>query len=41
MIIFRVGADDAKYLAQEADPPFSEEDLIGLPQLFQVSQTDD
>ena len=31
MIIFRVGADDAKYLAQEVDPHFSEEDLINLP----------
>ncbi len=31
MIIFRVGADDAKYLAQEVHPVFSEEDLINLP----------
>lgn len=31
MIIFRVGAEDAKYLAQEVDPPFCEEDLINLP----------
>jgi len=31
MIIFRVGADDAKHLAQEVHPVFSEEDLINLP----------
>lgn len=31
MIIFRVGADDAKYLTQEVHPVFSEEDLINLP----------
>jgi hypothetical protein len=31
MIIFRVGAEDAKVLVQEVDPPFSEQDLINLP----------
>lgn len=31
MIIFRVGAEDAKQLAQEVHPVFSEEDLINLP----------
>ncbi|MCW3111478.1 MAG: ATP-binding protein [Segetibacter sp.] len=31
MIIFRVGADDAKQLVQEVHPVFSEEDLINLP----------
>lgn len=31
MIIFRVGADDAKYLAHEVSPIFTEEDLINLP----------
>jgi hypothetical protein len=31
MIIFRVGADDAKHLTQEVDPPFGEQDLINLP----------
>lgn len=31
MIIFRVGADDAKHLTQEVHPVFSEEDLINLP----------
>lgn len=31
MIIFRVGADDAKHLVQEVHPIFSEEDLINLP----------
>ena len=31
MIIFRVGADDAQYLAKEVNPPFSEEDLVTLP----------
>lgn len=31
LIIFRVGADDAKQLAQEVDPVFTEEDLITLP----------
>lgn len=31
MIIFRVGADDAKHLVQEVHPPFNEEDLINLP----------
>ena len=31
MIIFRVGADDAKHLAQEVHPVFYEEDLINLP----------
>jgi hypothetical protein len=31
MIIFRVGAEDAKHLAQEVNPIFSEEDLIALP----------
>ncbi len=31
MIIFRVGAEDAKYLKQEVYPPFIEEDLINLP----------
>ncbi len=34
MIIFRVGADDAKYLAQEVNPPFAEEDLLNLPQYY-------
>ena len=31
MIMFRVGADDAKYLATEIHPPFTEEDLVNLP----------
>jgi hypothetical protein len=31
MIIFRVGAEDAKQLVQEVHPTFSEEDLINLP----------
>jgi hypothetical protein len=31
MIIFRVGAEDAKQLAQEVSPVFSEDDLINLP----------
>ncbi len=31
MIIFRVGAEDAKHLAQEVHPIFSEDDLINLP----------
>lgn len=31
MIIFRVGAEDAKQLVQEVHPVFSEEDLINLP----------
>jgi energy-coupling factor transporter ATP-binding protein EcfA2 len=31
MIIFRVGADDAKQLVQEVHPTFNEEDLINLP----------
>ncbi|MEQ1624525.1 MAG: type IV secretion system DNA-binding domain-containing protein [Sediminibacterium sp.] len=31
MIIFRVGADDARYLVQEVHPIFNEEDLINLP----------
>ena len=31
MIIFRVGAEDAKHLVQEVHPVFSEEDLINLP----------
>ncbi len=31
MIIFRVGADDAKHLAQEVHPVFNEEDLVNLP----------
>jgi len=31
MIIFRVGADDAKQLVQEVHPTFTEEDLINLP----------
>lgn len=31
MIMFRVGADDAKYLAKEIHPPFTEEDLVNLP----------
>lgn len=31
MIIFRVGAEDAKHLTQEVHPVFSEEDLINLP----------
>ena len=31
MIIFRVGADDAKQLVQEIHPPFIEEDLLNLP----------
>ncbi len=31
MIIFRVGADDAKHLAKEVHPVFLEEDLINLP----------
>lgn len=31
MIIFRVGAEDAKHLAQEVHPVFNEEDLINLP----------
>jgi hypothetical protein len=31
MIIFRVGAEDAKQLAQEVHPTFTEEDLINLP----------
>jgi len=32
IIIFRVGAEDSKHLAQEVHPVFSEEDLINLPQ---------
>jgi Type IV secretion-system coupling protein DNA-binding domain len=31
MIIFRVGAEDAKQFAQELHPTFTEEDLINLP----------
>jgi energy-coupling factor transporter ATP-binding protein EcfA2 len=31
MIIFRVGADDARQLVQEIHPPFTEEDLVNLP----------
>lgn len=31
MIIFRVGAEDAKHLMQEVYPKFTEEDLINLP----------
>jgi Type IV secretion-system coupling protein DNA-binding domain len=31
MIIFRVGAEDAKQLVQEVQPTFTEEDLINLP----------
>lgn len=31
MIIFRVGAEDAKQLVQEVQPVFSEEDLVNLP----------
>lgn len=31
MIIFRVGAEDAKHLTQEVEPIFSAEDLINLP----------
>jgi hypothetical protein len=31
MIIFRVGADDAKQLVKEVHPTFNEEDLISLP----------
>lgn len=31
MIIFRVGAEDAKQLVQEVHPTFTEEDLINLP----------
>jgi Type IV secretion-system coupling protein DNA-binding domain len=31
MIIFRVGAEDAKQLAQEVHPTLTEEDLINLP----------
>ncbi len=31
MIIFRVGAEDAKQLVQEVQPVFTEEDLINLP----------
>ena len=31
MIIFRVGAEDAKHLVQEVHPTFNEEDLINLP----------
>jgi hypothetical protein len=31
MIIFRVGANDARYLVQEVQPTFTEEDLINLP----------
>jgi Type IV secretion-system coupling protein DNA-binding domain len=31
MIIFRVGAEDGKHLAQEVHPTFTEEDLINLP----------
>ena len=32
MIIFRVGAEDAKYLVKELNPPFTEEDIISIPQ---------
>jgi hypothetical protein len=31
LISFRVGAEDAKYLAREFYPVFSEEDLVNLP----------
>jgi len=31
MIVFRVGAEDAKYLAPEFSPVFNEEDLVSLP----------
>ena len=31
MVFFRVGAEDAQQLVQEAHPPFSAEDLINLP----------
>ena len=31
MISFRVGAQDAKYLAREFNPPITETDLINLP----------
>ncbi|MBS1511082.1 MAG: type IV secretion system DNA-binding domain-containing protein [Bacteroidetes bacterium] len=31
MIFFRVGAEDARALEQEIDPPFKAEDLINLP----------
>jgi hypothetical protein len=31
MIIFRVGAEDAKHLVQEVQPIFNEEDMINLP----------
>ncbi len=31
MIIFRVGAEDAKYLVQEFEPTFDETDLVNLP----------
>lgn len=31
VIIFRVGSEDAKYLVQEVQPTFNEEDLINLP----------
>jgi hypothetical protein len=31
IISFRVGAEDAEYLAREFHPTFSEEDLINLP----------
>jgi hypothetical protein len=31
MIMFRVGADDAQYLAKEVHPQFSEDDLVNLP----------
>jgi Type IV secretion-system coupling protein DNA-binding domain len=31
MIIFRVGAEDAKQLVQEVQPTFNEEDMINLP----------
>jgi energy-coupling factor transporter ATP-binding protein EcfA2 len=35
MIIFRVGAEDAKYLVQEFEPTFDETDLVNLPK-FQM-----
>jgi hypothetical protein len=31
IISFRVGAEDAEYLAREFDPVFSEEDLVNMP----------
>jgi type IV secretory pathway TraG/TraD family ATPase VirD4 len=31
IILFRIGAEDAKILKQEVHPPFTEEDLINLP----------